>query len=179
VQADSPRIQRQGETYRWLILNEALCPNDDGIFEFGHVEEALRSEEGRNERFHILGWVENAIRTHDGFMTFLMGTHRREVLPYSKENFEMLLNERRRPPDFVSVITKHLPEDQQLFIWNNEQKRKNAKCVLQHLSGHPGIRQNIADLLGVARGRELRIMRQLASMLRNHLEEMDMLSLHS
>ena len=74
----------------------------------------------------------------------------------------------------MSAIIKHLPEDQQLFIWNNEQKNKHRNCVLQCLSGHPGIRQSIADMVGVVRGRELRIMRQLGTKMPNSIEEVYM-----
>lgn len=172
--ANSIRIRRQQETYRWLVLNEALCPDEDGIVEIGLIREALRSEGGRTERMHMLEWAEGAVRTHDGFMMFLMGTHRRVVPPFRKEDLEKLLKEKLLAPDSVSAIIKHLPEDQQLFIWNNEQKNKHRNCVLQCLSGHPGIRQSIADMVGVVRGRKLRIMRQLGTKMPNSIEEVYM-----
>jgi len=169
--ASSIRIRRQQETYRWLILNEALCPNDDGIVEIGLIREALRSDGGRNERMHIREWAEGAVRTYDGFMVLLMGTHRRVVPPFRKDDLEKLLKEKLLSPDSVSAMMKHLPEDQQLLIWNNEQKNKHRICVLQYLSGHPGIRQSIADMVGVVRGRELRIMRQLGTKMWDYIEE--------
>ena len=169
--ANSIRIRRQRETYRWLILNEALCPNDDGIVEISLIREALQSDGGRNERMHMRDWVEGAVRTYDGFMVFLMGTHRRVVPPFRKDDLEKLLKEKLLTPDSVSAIMKHLPEDQQLFIWNNEQKNKHRNCVLQYLSGHPGIRQSIADMVGVVRGRELRIMGQLKTKMWDYIEE--------
>ena len=120
---------------------------------------------------HIREWAEGAVRTYDGFMMFLMGTHRRVVPPFRKENLESMLKEKLLATDSVSAIMNHLPEDQQLFIWNNEQKNKHRNCVLQYLSGHPGIRQSIADMAGVVRGRELRIMRQLGTNMSNYIEE--------
>ena len=160
--ADPPRIQRQRETYRWRILNEALCPNDDGIVDFSLVDNNLRSEGGREEISHMLGWAENAVRTHSGFMAFLMGTYRREVPPFNKEDFEKLLKEKLYASDSVSAILTHLPEDQQQLIWNKEQERN---CELQCLNGHPGIRQNIADMLGALSGKKLRILRELQNIL--------------
>ena len=168
--ADPIRIQRQQETYRWLILNEALCPNDDGIVEIGLIREALQSEGGRDERMHMREWADGAVRTYDGFMVFLMGTHRRVVPPFRREDLQKLLK-KKLASDSVSAIMKHLPEDQQLFIWNNEQKNKHRNCVLQYLSGHPGIRKSIADMVGVVRGRELRIMRRFRTKLVDYIEE--------
>ena len=154
--ADSRRRQR--ETYRWLILNEALCPNDDGIVEIDHVREAFLPDEGRAEGPRVLEWAEGAVRTYDGFMTFLMGTFIREVATFSSDRLAAILNTKFCSIESVNLILENLSQDQQLLLWNNEQKRNN---ILQCLAGHPGIRQNIADMLGVVRGRELRIMRNL------------------
>jgi len=165
--AYSESNQRQRETYRWFIMNEALCPNDNGIVDVGLIRDAFWSKEARDEGPHVLEWAEDAVRTYDGFMTFLMGTHRREVPPFSNDGFEKLLKGKMRASDSVSAIMKHLPEDQQLLIWNKEQE---LDCVLNYLSGHPGIRQTIADMVGVVRGRELRIMRNLEVMMRSFLE---------
>mmetsp|Transcript_2121 Transcript_2121/g.6125 ORF Transcript_2121/g.6125 Transcript_2121/m.6125 type:complete len:339 (-) Transcript_2121:81-1097(-) len=163
-------IQCQRETYRWLILNEALCPNDDGIVSMRLIQEGF-SPLGLDERPQALEWAESAVRTHEGFMTFLMGTHLREVTAFNRERLAEMLHAKFHSLHSVNLILDNLTEDQQLLLWNNEQKRDKTNCVLQYLSGHPGIRQHIADMLGVVRGRELRIMRQLEVMLRRYLEE--------
>ena len=167
--ADPPRIQRQRKTYRWLILNEALCPNDDGVVEMSLVREAFMRE-GRAEGPRVLEWAEGAVRTYDGFMTFLRGTRRREVPPFSRDGLAAMLNTKFRSIDSVNLILENLTQDQQLLLWNKELKRDDNGCILQSLSGHPGIRLNIADILGVVRGRELRIKRQLGPKLRSYLE---------
>ena len=166
--ADSPRKRRQREEmYRWLILNEALCPHGDGNVDRNLIRNAFRYEV-RDEGPHVLEWAEGAIQTYDGFMTFLMGTHRREAVPFSKQGLERLLKEKRLTPGSVSAIMAHLPEDQQILIWSKEQK---LDCEVQCLAGHPGIRKKIAAMLGAVRGRELRIMRNMEVMLRSFLEE--------
>ena len=159
--------RRQRETYRWLILNEALCPNDDGIVEIDLVREALLTEGHRNEGSYMLEWAEGAVRTYDGFMTFLMGTFIREVATFSSDRLAAMLNVKLYS-DSVDLILENLSQDQQLLLWNNEQKRNN---ILQCLAVHPGIRQNIADMLGVVRGRELRIMRNLEVVLQRYFKK--------
>jgi hypothetical protein len=144
-----------------LILNEALCPNDDGDVAMNLVEDTFLTERDRPERLHVLEWAEGAVKTHEGFMTFLMGTCRIEVPTFSRDRLVAMLHAKFRSVDSVNLILENLSQDQQLLLWNNEQRRDNTECILQCLSGHPGIRQTIADMLGVVRGRELRIIRNL------------------
>ena len=139
---------------RWLILNEALCPNNDGGVCADYIEEACG---GYTEATAFLRtWARDAIAEHDNFLVFLMGTHVPE--PFSAEELVKLLNQKLRSADSVSAIVKSLPEHQQLYVWKKEQRQPS---IVQCLSGHPGIRKHIADMIGVVRGRDLRILRGL------------------
>ena len=113
--------ERFREICRWLILNEALCPRDNGFISDDLLEEAFSG--AYSHRDYWVRWAEDAVQTHDGLMTFLMGT-------------------------YLRVIPK-------------EKHKTMNHCALSCLSGHPGIRKHIADMLGVVRGRDLRIMREL------------------
>ena len=169
LHADSARIRRQRETYRWLIMNEALCPHEDGNVDKILIGEAFWSEGAVDEGPHVLGWAEGAVQTYDGFMMFLMGTSRREMPAFSRDRLAAMLHTKFRSIDSVDLVLENLSQDQQLLLWNNEQKRDTG--ILQCLAGHPGIRQSIADMLGVVRGRDLCILRQLGPKLRSYFEE--------
>ena len=138
---------------RWLILNEALCPNDDGVVCADYIEEACG---GYTEATILRNWARDAIAEHDNFLVFLMGTHVPE--PFSTEELVKLLNQKLRSADSVSAIVKSLSEHEQLYVWKKEQRQPS---IVQCLSGHPGIRKHIADMIGVVRGRDLRILRGL------------------
>ena len=148
---------------RWLILNEALCPNNDGVVCKDRIREAFRSNRGEIIMFN---WASDALKEHDRFMVFLMGTH--IPVPFSTEELVKLLNKKLRSADSVSAIIESLSEHQQHYIWKKEQRRPS---IVQCLSGHPGIRKHIADMIGVVRGRDLRILRSLERGLTSHFEE--------
>ena len=141
---------------RWLILNEALCPDDDGVVCLDRVREALW---GYSTTF-LQNWARDAITEHDNFLVFLMGTF--PPAQFTTEELRKLLNQKLRSPNSVSTIMESLSEHQHLSLWNSEQRQPS---MVQCLSGHPGIRKHIADMIGVARGRNLRIMRGLERVL--------------
>ena len=155
------------EVCRWLILNEALCPRDNGFISDNLLDEALEAIENTDEAPYFLGWAEDAVQTHDGFMTFLMGTYPREVPTFTAEGFEMMLEKKFHSPVSKEIILNHLPDAQRRLLWREE---RNG-CALQCLSGHAGIREHIANMLGVARGRNLRILRELQRRLTSYVEE--------
>ena len=139
---------------RWLILNEALCPDDDGVVCADHIGEALG--EYTEATIFLRNWARDAIAEHDNFLVFLMGT-----LPhvqFTTEELRKLLNQKLRSPNSTTTIMESLSEHVQLSLWNGEQR---PPSIVQCLSGHPGIRKHIADMIGVVRGRDLRILRGL------------------
>ena len=157
--ADPTERERQREICRWLILKEALCPCDNGVISGGLLKEAFRRCIFGDEAPYFLGWAEDAVQTHDGFMAFLTGTYLRDVPAFTKEGFDRMIREKFRSSGSAFLITASLSRNQQQYMWENEHRR--SSCVLQCLSGHPGIRKHIADILGVVRGRDLRILREL------------------
>ena len=152
---------------QWLILNEALCPRDNGFISNDLLNGALESG-NYDEAPYWLRWADDAVETHNSFMTFLMGTYPRNIPAFTKEGFEMMVRDKFRSPEAARSILESLSEDQRQFIWEKEHKTMNH-CDLQSLPGHPGIRKHIADLLGVKCGRDLRIMRNLGRGLRTFL----------
>ena len=139
---------------RWLILNEALCPDDDGVVCADHIEEAFGGYS--DDTIFLRNWARDAIAEHDNFLVFLMGTF--PHAQFTTEELRKLLNQKLRSPNSTTTIMESLSEDQQLSLWNSEQR---PHSIVQCLSGHPGIRKHIADMIGVVRGRDLRILRGL------------------
>lgn len=153
------------EICRWLILNEALCPDDDGDVCEDYIYETFE-ELSKCTIMFLQHWASDAITEHDNFMVFLMGTH--IPVPFSTEELRQLLVRKLRSPNSVTTIMENLSEDQQLSLWNSEQRRPS---IVQCLSGHPGIRKHIADMIGVTRGRDLRILRGLERGLTSYFEK--------
>ena len=169
---DSSEIESYRKVCRWLILNGALCPNDDGIISLALINEALvpafAQEDGYEEAevLHLIEWAKDTLRTQESFMTFLMGTYLRDVPTFTTEGFEAMLGKKFHSPVSKEIILNHLPEAQRRLLWGEERN----DCALQCLSGHPEIRKHIADMLGVVRGTELRMMRGLRRCLEIILE---------
>ena len=161
---DPTKREKYRKICRWLILNEALCPRDNGFIGDGLLKEAFQGS--RDERPYWLRWASDAVREHARFMVFLMGTH--IPVPFSTEELVKLLKKKLRSADSVSAIMESLSENQQLYIWKKEQRQPS---IVQCLSGHPGILKHIVEMIGVVRGRHLRILRGLERGLTSYLEE--------
>ena len=154
---------------RWLILNEALFPRDNALVSDPFlIKEAFAPMDNYKEAPYLLRWADEEVRTHNSFMTFLMGTYLRNVPAFTKEGFKRMMSDKFHSLEAAHSILASLPEDRHQFIWEKECKAMNH-CDLQCLSGHPGIRKHIADLLGVKCGRDLRIMRELERTLRAYV----------
>ena len=152
---------------RWLLLNEALCPDDDCVVCEDYIGAAFRGFS--EETIFFSNWARDAITDHDNFIVFLMGTMGTHIpVSFSTEELRQLLTRKLRSPNSVTTIMENLSEDQQLSLWNSEQRQPS---IVQCLSGHPGIRKHIADMVGVARGRDLRILRGLERGLKPYVEE--------
>ena len=159
---------RKDQVCRWLILNEALCPNNDGVVCKDRIREVFFRNRDAGKML-IFNWASDALREHDRFMVFLMGSY--IPVPFSTEELAKLLEKKLRSADSVSAIMESLSENQQLYVWEKEQTQPS---MVQCLSGHPGIRKHIDDMLGVVRGRDLRIMRGLERSLAPYVEEVAM-----
>ena len=153
VEADSSRIR---ETYRWLILNEALCPNDDGIVEFGHVKHTVvrwlvlkgalcpyeSSEDIEWQRFYPRDEKSRNYNSYHFHFT-------REKLEEWSERVT------QTHASIITFLHGALPPT----------PRTDGRCILQCLSGHPGIRKNICGFVGrqeVTKKKHLHILRQVA-----------------
>ena len=153
VEADSSRIR---ETYRWLILNEALCPNDDGIVEFGHVKHTVvrwlvlkgalcpyeSSEDIEWQRFYPR---DEKSRNYNSYH-----------FHFTREKLEEWSERVTQPhASIITFLHGALPPT----------PRTDGRCILQCLSGHPGIRKNICGFVGrqeVTKKKHLHILRQVA-----------------
>lgn len=160
---------RSRQICKWLILNEALCPDDDGVVSEDRIGEAVGGYSKDMWGYSIgITFLRNlasdAVREHDNFLVFLMGTF--PHAQFTTEELRKLLNQKLRSPNSVTTIMESLSEDQQLSLWNSEQR---PPSIVQCLSGHPGIRKHIADMIGVARGRDLRILRGLKTTLTSEI----------
>ena len=124
-------VKREISCIQWLILNGALCQDNDnefGLLDVGKLERSLgrarriqsSREKFANARRDLLQWAVELHQTRTSFLTFLCGT---------------LSRQGRVDPPLVS------------------------------LGGSSGIMEPVADYLGVIRGREARIIRQLVELL--------------
>ena len=122
----------QRDLNRWLILNGALCKDDEsGDLDVETAWQDLGVRYGRGtlsfrQRKPLLEWATDLHRPRTSFLLFLSGTH-------------------SAPKDACST-------------------RQNVS-PLQLLGGKPGILELIGDYVGVVRGREARIIRQLTELL--------------
>ena len=69
------------------------------------------------------------------------------------------------------MILQNTPPDEYRLLWNGLFPRRD--CLLVMLSGTSGILELIGDYVGIIRGREARIIRQLTEILPGVIEELE------
>ena len=130
-------LKKEQNLSRWLILNGALCKDDDsGNLDVKVMKQdldpnlqnvpKLRRDELRRERVQLLEWANDLYRPRTSFLLFLSGA--------------------LSDPEYACST------------------RRNVSS-LQLLAGKPGIRELIGDYVGFVRGREACIIRQLTEKL--------------
>ena len=154
---------------RWLILKGALCKDDDtGDLDIDLMKEDLSqfdNSAGLVERPELLKWA----REQSSFDVFLMGTL--SVLPYSATKLRNELLARIRSEKVVDRLLGNTPPDQYPLLWDD--MFVHRVCPLAAFSGKGGILELIGDYVGIMRGREARIVRQLTELLPGVMKELD------
>ena len=91
---------------------------------------------------------------------------------YSEANLREALLARIRSTEAVHRLLRHTPPDEYLLLWG-EIFPQRAGCPLEVFAGKSGILELIGDYVGILRGREARIVRQLAELLPGVTAELD------
>jgi len=157
------------EIGKWLILEGALS-NQSGHVARLRLRRDFAPRSNMNAKDYdprpaYLNWADGVLADHQGFVTFLNGVCTRSLF-YSESALQSLFSERLGNASAASITIECLPEDKRLRVW-----KELIISPLQSLAGNTGVLKSIADYAGVARGRDLRIIRGLAKELRLFIEE--------
>ena len=161
------------EASRWLVLKGALCKDDDsGDLDLGLMRKYL----GGNslcvqERQLLLEWAGQQHQVREAFLVFLMGT----LSPpeYSPVTLRELLLEKLESEEATDRKLDSLPSNQHQNLWDDLLVAKQRARPLGALSGKSGILELVCDYVGIVRGREARIIRQLTEILPELIKEFD------
>jgi hypothetical protein len=167
------------ELSRWLILRGVLCEDGDtGDLDVDLIKSSLESSLDPfdpfvqlgprlvQERYELMEWAREHHQSRSSFDVFLMGT-----LPaptYSATNLRDELLARIGTPSAVDRILEIAPPDQRRLLWDDLFAHRACKMF----SGKSGILELIGAYVGIMRGREARIVRQLAERLPGIIAEL-------
>ena len=166
---------------RWLILNSALCKNNrPGELDLRAMKRDLAgSFHGHNNeaRASLLEWANDLQNTRASFLTFLIGTCTLSPAEYvySSLSLRKLLVKKLESEQATDRLLKSLPIDQHRQLWDEllAARAKQQPNNLGLLSGSSGALETIGSYVGVVRGREARIIRQLTEILPELNKELD------
>ena len=163
---------RNRNVSRWLILNGALCKDDDsGNLDVEIMKRDLgRYRESGKQRPKLLKWAREHHQSRSSVDVFLMGTL--STLTYSEAKLRESLLTRIRSTEAVDRLLRHTPPDEYPLLWG-EIHPQRIDCPLAAFAGKSGILKLIADYVGSMRGREARIVRQLTELLPGVNAELD------
>ena len=153
---------------RWLILRGALCKDGDtGDLDVDLMRNSLNRFDGSaEERPELLKWARVHHQSRSSFMMFSMGTLSKSE--YSVTKLRDALMAKIGTSSAVDQILANTPPDQYRLLWDN----MFPQCV-PAIAGKSGILNLIGDYIGIMRGREARIVRQLTELLPDVIEELD------
>jgi hypothetical protein len=156
---------------RWLVLNGALCKDDDsGELGVDLMRDCLNQADGSaEERPELLKWAREHHQPRVAFHMFLMGTLSKSE--YSATKLRDALMAKIDTSSAVDRILANIPSDQCRLLWDD--LFPSRVCPLAAISGKSGILELIGDYVGIMRGREARIIRQLTELLPGVIEEID------
>lgn len=151
------------DTTRWLILNGALSKGSTSDIDPAAVREDLAPYGSENsdyidERQQLLFWASEAVLVHSNYRVFLMGTL--TAPDFSTESLRNILVAKLHSAEAAQLIIEDASIERQKIIWD-----KLCSSPVRCLGCHSGVLELISDFVGVRRGKELRIMRQLAEVL--------------
>ena len=150
---------------RWLILRGALCKDGDtGDLDIDLMKSSLSQFDGSaEERSELLKWAREHHLSRSSFDVFLMGTLSKPQ--YSAAKLRESLMSRIRSEKVVDRLLRNTPPDQYHLLWNDWNLFPRRVCPLAVFCGKSGILELIGDYVGIMRGREARIVRQLTELL--------------
>ena len=152
----------------------ALCKDDDtGDLDVGLMRQSLNRFEGsqreRRRRPELLKWAREHHQSRSSFSVFLMGTLSKPQ--YSATNLRNKLLARNRSEKVVDRLLKNTPPDEYRLLWDD--LFAHRVCPLAAFCGKSGILELIGGYVGIMRGREARIVRQLTELLPGVIEELE------
>ena len=156
---------------RWLILRGALCKEDGaGDLDVDLVKEDLNQFDlSDEERPELLNWAREHHQCRASFGVFLMGTL--SIPEYSAAKLRNELLARIRSEQVVDRLLRDFPQDEYHLLWDG--LFAHRVCSLAAFCGKSGILELIGDFVGIMRGHEARIVRQLTELLPGVIAELD------
>ena len=149
---------------RWLILNGALCKDEKtGKLDVSAMRHDLGPPGVVYEMELLLEWANKLHRGRTSFLLLLMGTLSAPTCTYSAIKLRKELLARIRSETVVDRLLRDIPQDEYHLLWTGLFPRRD--CPLAVFSGKSGILELIGDYVGIMRGREARIVRQLTELL--------------
>ena len=157
---------------RWLILNGALCKDGGtGDLDADLMQIGLNCFNGSaRERPELLKWAKEHRQSRFSFDAFLMGTF--STPEYSHAKLRESLLAKIGSTKAVDILLGNTPSHQCPLLWG-EIYPQRVGCPLEVFAGKSGILELIGDYVGLLRGHEARIVRQLAELLPGMTAEID------
>ena len=159
---------------QWLTLKGALCKDDDsGDLDIARMRKDLgqvgQTPVFRQERKMLLKWAKEHHQSRSLFGVFLMGTLSPPAYSVTILREELLA--RFRSEGAVDLVLHLATPDHYQLLWDGLFPR--PVCPLAPFAGESGILELIGDCVGIMRGREARIVRQLTELLPGVIAELD------
>ena len=174
---------------RWLILKGALCKDGDtGDLDVDLMKSSLNrinanSADGDDvplavlagrihsarERPELLKWAREHHQARFSFKIFMMGTLSKPQYSATKLRNELLA--RNRSGKAVDRLLECVPPDQYHLLWAD--LFTHRVCPLAVFAGKSGVLELIGDYVGIKRGREAYIVRQLTEILPGVIMELE------
>jgi hypothetical protein len=154
--SDKPR-----DLSRWLILRGALCKEGDaGDLDVDLMRSSLNWHiPFAEERSELLKWAREHYQSRSSFKMFSMGTLSKKT-EYSTTKLRDALMAKIGTSSTVDQILANTPLDQHRLLWDD----MFPQCV-PAIAGKSGVLKLIENYVGIMRGREARIIRNLTELL--------------
>ena len=157
---------------KWFILNGALCKDDDS----GELDVEIMMRDlgwyraSAKEQPYLLTWARQHHQSRSSVDVFLMGTL--SAPTYSEAKLRESLFARIHSTEAVDRLLGHTPPDEYPLLWG-EIFPQRVGCPLEVFAGKSGILELIGDYVGIFRGCEACIVRQLTDILPGVIARLD------
>ena len=160
-------LAKKREMTRWLTLNGALCKeNTRGELDIRVMRKDI-SGGGKGQL--LFEWANDLQNARASFLTFLMGTLSpvEHIIMYSPLSLRQLLLKKLASEQATNRLLDSLPIGQYRQLWDEllAAGDRGRPIPLNILSGKSGILELVCAFVGIVRGREARIIRQLVEIL--------------